>query len=105
MAPSGASTPLLSIRDLSVEFRTSDGIVHAVDRVSYDVHPGETVGVVGESGCGKTVTALAILGLIAQPPGRIVGGEILFEGQDLLQLRALGEAAGALRRLAVALER
>ena len=79
-----SATPLLSIRDLAVDFRTSAGVVHAVDHVSYDVHPGEVVGVVGESGCGKTVTALSILGLVATPPGRIVAGEILFEGRNLL---------------------
>ncbi|MDP9419965.1 MAG: ABC transporter ATP-binding protein [Actinomycetota bacterium] len=78
------STPLLAIRDLAVEFRTPAGVVHAVDHVSYDVHSGEVVGVVGESGCGKTVTALSILGLVAAPPGRIVAGKILFEGRDLL---------------------
>ncbi len=76
---------LLSVRDLAVEFRTSEGVVHAVDHVSYDVGGGEVVGVVGESGCGKTVTALAVLGLIATPPGRIAAGEILFDGRDLLQ--------------------
>ena len=78
------SEPLLSIRDLTVEFRTPEGVVKAVDHVSYDVRPGEVVGVVGESGCGKTVTALAVLGLIRCPPGRIVDGQVLFEGRDLL---------------------
>ena len=77
--------PLLSIRDLVTEFSTPDGIVHAVDGVSYDVYPGETVGVVGESGSGKSVTVMSILGLIPQPPGRIASGEILLEGRDLLQ--------------------
>lgn len=94
MSTSGG--PVLSINDLAVEFDTPDGIVRAVDRVSYQVHPGEVVGVVGESGCGKTVTALAILGLVAQP-GYIAGGEILFEGRDLLTLPAtsLREIRGA----------
>lgn len=78
--------PLLSIRDLVTEFATSDGVVHAVDHVSYDVHPGETVGVVGESGSGKSVTVMSVLGLIPQPPGRIANGEIIFDGRDLLTL-------------------
>ena len=86
--PAGATSvqPLLSIRDLVTEFKTPDGIVHAVDGVSYDVFPGETLGVVGESGSGKSVTVMSILGLIPQPPGRIANGQILLEGTDLLQL-------------------
>jgi oligopeptide/dipeptide ABC transporter ATP-binding protein len=83
-----ASEPLLSIRDLVTEFRTADGVVHAVDGVSYDVYPGETLGVVGESGSGKSVSVMSILGLIPQPPGRIVRGQALFEGRDLLSLPA-----------------
>jgi oligopeptide/dipeptide ABC transporter ATP-binding protein len=75
----------LSIRDLTVDFHTPEGVVHAVDHVSYDVHPGEVVGVVGESGCGKTVTALAVLGLVPDPPGRIVDGSVMFEDHDLLE--------------------
>jgi oligopeptide/dipeptide ABC transporter ATP-binding protein len=78
--------PLLSIRDLVTEFKTTDGIVHAVDHVSYDVYPGETLGVVGESGSGKSVTVMSVLGLIPEPPGRIASGEILLEGRDLLKL-------------------
>jgi oligopeptide/dipeptide ABC transporter ATP-binding protein len=78
--------PLLSIRDLSVEFRTEDGVVKAVQELSYDVHPGEVLGVVGESGSGKSVTALSVLGLIPQPPGRITSGTALFRGVDLLKL-------------------
>jgi oligopeptide/dipeptide ABC transporter ATP-binding protein len=84
--PLGVGEPLLSIRDLVTEFATADGVVHAVDGVSYDVYPGETVGVVGESGSGKSVTVMSVLGLIPQPPGRIAGGEVLLEGRDLLQL-------------------
>ena len=79
--------PVLSIRDLAVEFRTEDGIVHAVDGISYDVFPGETLGIVGESGSGKSVSTLSILGLIPQPPGRIVSGTAMFKGKDLLTLR------------------
>jgi oligopeptide/dipeptide ABC transporter ATP-binding protein len=79
--------PLLSIRDLVVEFRTDDGIVHAVDGISYDVFPGETLGIVGESGSGKSVSTMSILGLIPQPPGRIASGTAMFKGKDLLKLK------------------
>ncbi|HKU57890.1 MAG TPA: ABC transporter ATP-binding protein [Gaiellaceae bacterium] len=79
--------PVLSIRDLVVEFKTEDGIVHAVDGVSYDLFPGETLGIVGESGSGKSVSTLALLGLIPQPPGRIVSGTAEFKGRDLLKLK------------------
>jgi oligopeptide/dipeptide ABC transporter ATP-binding protein len=79
--------PVLSIRNLAVEFKTDDGIVHAVDGISYDVLPGEAVGIVGESGSGKSVSTLSVLGLIPQPPGRIVSGEAIFKGRDLLKLR------------------
>ncbi|HEY8028390.1 MAG TPA: ABC transporter ATP-binding protein [Gaiellaceae bacterium] len=85
--------PLLSIRDLAVEFRTEDGVVHAVDGISYDVFPGETLGIVGESGSGKSVSTMALLGLIPQPPGRIVSGTAMFNGVDLLKL-----SSRALRR-------
>jgi oligopeptide/dipeptide ABC transporter ATP-binding protein len=80
--------PLLSIRGLVTEFATPDGVVHAVDGVSYDLYPGETLGIVGESGSGKSVTVMSVLGLIPQPPGRIAAGEILLEGRDLLELPA-----------------
>ena len=78
--------PLLVIEDLKTHFFTDDGVVRAVDGVSYDVRPGETLAVVGESGSGKSVTALSILRLVAEPPGRIVGGRILFKGTNLLEL-------------------
>jgi len=78
--------PLLEIRGLKTHFATDDGMVHAVDGVDLTVHAGETVGVVGESGCGKTVTALSVLKLIAMPPGRIVEGQILWHGRDLVPL-------------------
>ena len=71
-------TPLLEIRGLRTHFSTDDGIVRAVDGVDITVNRGETLCVVGESGCGKTVTAMSILKLIAMPPGRIVSGEIMF---------------------------
>ena len=79
---------LLDIRGLRTQFFTDDGLARAVDGVSYSLEKGETVGVVGESGCGKSVTALSVLRLIPDPPGKIVEGEILFEGKDLLQLSA-----------------
>jgi peptide/nickel transport system ATP-binding protein len=88
------STPLLAIEDLQTHFFTRVGVVRAVDGVSYAVEAGETLAVVGESGCGKSVTALSILRLVPSPPGRIVGGAIRFEGVDLLQI---GE--GEMRRI------
>ena len=81
-----AAKPLLEIEDLRTYFFTRDGIVRAVDGVSLAVRRGETLGVVGESGCGKSVTSLSILRLIPEPPGRIVSGSIRFEGVDLLGL-------------------
>ena len=78
--------PLLQIKDLRTSFFTDDGVVKAVDGVTYDVEEGETLGLVGESGCGKSVSALSILRLIPTPPGRIVGGEVIFEGEDLLKV-------------------
>ena len=78
--------PLLEVDDLKTYFYTRDGIVRAVDGVSFSVYPAETLAVVGESGCGKSVTSLSILRLIASPPGRIVGGHLKFGGRDLLAL-------------------
>ena len=78
---------LLEIRGLQTEFVTDDGVVRAVDGVDLAIDRGETVGVVGESGCGKTVTALSVLKLIPMPPGRIAGGQILWRGRDLVPLR------------------
>jgi len=79
---------LLDIRGLRTQFFTDDGLARAVDGVSYSLEKGETVGVVGESGCGKSVTALSVLRLIPDPPGKIVDGEIVFEGTNLLELSA-----------------
>ncbi|MFF9866143.1 ABC transporter ATP-binding protein [Streptomyces sp. NPDC013953] len=78
---------LLEVRDLYVEFRTRDGVAHAVNGVSYAVDAGETLAVLGESGSGKSVTAQAVMGILDTPPGRITGGEILFQGRDLLRLK------------------
>src|SRR5580704_2990523 len=80
------SAPLLAIDDLRTHFFTRDGVVRAVDGVSFAVNAGETLAVVGESGCGKSVTALSILRLVPDPPGRIVGGALRFAGRDLLRL-------------------
>ena len=78
--------PLLSIRDLVVEFSTEDGVVQAVDGISYDLYPGETLGIVGESGSGKSVSTMSLLGLTPQPPGKVVRGEAIFKGTDLLKI-------------------
>ena len=80
------TVPVLSIKDLRTYFYAHEGVGKAVDGVSYHVFRGETLGVVGESGCGKSVTALSILRLISSPPGKIVSGEIIFQGQNLLDL-------------------
>ncbi|NDD92122.1 ABC transporter ATP-binding protein [bacterium] len=77
---------LLDVRNLKTSFFVEGGEVRAVDDVSFSVHRGKTLGIVGESGCGKSVTSLSIMRLIASPPGRIVGGQILYKGQDLLKL-------------------
>ena len=77
---------LLKVENLQTQFRTEGGLVKAVDDVSFEVHAGETFALVGESGCGKSVTALSIMGLIPSPPGEITGGTINFDGQDLLRL-------------------
>ncbi len=78
--------PLLEIKDLSIAFDTERGQIRPVKDVSLSVYPGQTVAVVGESGCGKSVTALSVLRLIPQPPGRVLGGKVLLEGRDLLEL-------------------
>lgn len=77
---------LLEVRDLQTHFFTREGVVRAVDGVSFSVETGKTLGIVGESGCGKSVTALSIMGLIPQPPARIVNGTIVFDGRDLTKL-------------------
>jgi peptide/nickel transport system ATP-binding protein len=85
-------TALLEVRDLSVRFETDEGTVHAVDRVSFSLEPGEVLGIVGESGCGKSVTTMAMLRLL--PPSAVVSGSVLFQGADLLRA-----PASALRRV------
>ncbi len=78
--------PILQVKDLVVRFDTQDGVVHAVNGVTYDLQEGETLGIVGESGSGKSVHVLSMLGLIPMPPGRIERGEVLFEGRDLISM-------------------
>jgi len=89
------TTPVLSVRDLVVEFPTRRGTLTAVDRISFDIAPGEVLGVVGESGAGKSMTGAAVIGLL-EPPGRIAGGEILLKGEriDNLPLEAMRKVRG-----------
>jgi oligopeptide transport system ATP-binding protein len=78
--------PLLDVKNLKTQFFTQDGVVKAVDDVSFHIMPGETLGIVGESGCGKSITAMSIMRLIPSPPGKIVGGQILFDGEDVMKM-------------------
>ena len=78
--------PLIEVKDLKTHFFTPSGVVKAVNGISYSVDEGEVVAIVGESGCGKSVGAMSIMQLIPNPPGRIVNGEVLFQGKDLTQL-------------------
>ena len=87
-------TPLLEVRSLSVQFQTDEGVVRAVEEVSFEIYPGEILSLVGESGCGKSVTALSILRLIPTPPGKIASGEVLFNGKNLLSLKRRGDGEG-----------
>jgi oligopeptide transport system ATP-binding protein len=77
---------LLEVQELETQFRTPDGTVHAVNGVSFGLKEGETLGVVGESGCGKSVTMLSVLRLIPSPPGKVTAGKALYRGQDLLKM-------------------
>jgi len=90
-------TVLLKVENLKTQFMTERGLVKAVDGVSYDIHEGEIVGLVGESGCGKSVSQLSLLQLIPVPPGEIAGGKAIFEGQDLLQFEANGPKMRSIR--------
>ena len=78
--------PIIEVKNLRTYFNTDGGVAKAVENVSFDVYPGETLGIVGESGCGKSVTALSMMRLVAQPPGFYAGGEILFNGEDILNM-------------------
>jgi peptide/nickel transport system ATP-binding protein len=93
--------PVLEVRNLQTSFDTDRGLFRAVDGVSFSVGKGQTVGLVGESGCGKSVTALSIMGLIPMPPGRLAGGEVLFEGRDVLRLKPDERRALRGRRMAM----
>ena len=88
---------LLSVENLKTHFKTYRGLVKAVDGVYYQIDGGETVGVVGESGCGKSVSMLSIMQLIPNPPGKIVDGKVIFEGQDLLKYEAKGDVMSSIR--------
>ena len=87
--------PLLQVKNLTTEFITQEGVVHAVNGIDFDLGEGETLGVVGESGCGKSVSVLSLMRLIPQPPGRIAAGEVWFQGRDLLKIS--GEAIRQVR--------
>src|SRR5437763_14158923 len=92
--------PILSVRDLETQFFTDDGVVQAVDGVTFDLMPGETLGIVGESGCGKSMTALSMLRLVPEP-GRVTGGQVLYRGRDVLKMT--GEEVRDLRGKDVAM--
>jgi oligopeptide transport system ATP-binding protein len=77
---------LLEVKSLKTRFFTEDGVVHAVNGISYELGEGGTMGIVGESGCGKSVSVLSLMRLIPEPPGKIVGGEVVFEGRDLMEM-------------------
>ena len=91
------SAPILDVRDLRVEFHTPLGVVNAVDGVSYQLFENEIVGIVGESGCGKSASQLAVMQLLQSPPGRIAGGEVIFDGRDLLKCKRNGPEMRAIR--------
>ncbi len=101
MKPDAPPPPLLSVRDLSIEFDSDRGRARVVDRVSFEVGRGEVLGLVGESGCGKSVTALSILRLLPSPPGHVAGGAIEFGGEDLLRLPIARMRAARGRRISM----
>jgi oligopeptide transport system ATP-binding protein len=86
LANQDPNAPLLQVRDLQVEFRTRNGLAKAVQGVNFEVHEGETLAILGESGCGKSVTAQAIMGIIDTPPGYVTGGQVRYKGVDLLAM-------------------
>jgi oligopeptide transport system ATP-binding protein len=86
LANQDTSAPLLQVKDLQVEFRTRNGLARAVQGVSFEVAEGETLAILGESGCGKSVTAQAVMGIIDSPPGFVTGGQVLYKGVDLLKI-------------------
>src|SRR5690242_14813811 len=78
--------PLLCVNDLRVDFHTREGVAHAVNGLDFKLQAGQTLGILGESGCGKSVTAQAIMGILDSPPAKIVGGEVMLQGVDILKL-------------------
>src|SRR5574339_175551 len=86
MTSSNGHPPILRVEDLVTHFYTPEGVVHAVNGVSFDLGEGETLGIVGESGCGKSVTMLSVLGLIPSPPGKVTSGSAKFFDRDLLKM-------------------
>src|SRR5688500_8767777 len=86
MKMSEQNSTILSVEDLKTYFTTEDGVVKAVDGISFDLGKGETLGIVGESGSGKSVTNLSVMRLIPEPPGKIAGGKVMFDGTDVLAL-------------------
>jgi peptide/nickel transport system ATP-binding protein len=92
--------PALEINELVIDFETDQGVVEAIDHLTLSVREGEILGVVGESGCGKTTVARSIMGVVPQPPARLRAGEIRFQGEDLLQM-AEADLAGRIRGKAV----
>ena len=103
-AQPSTAAPVLSVRNLHVHLYTRRGEGRAVDGVNFDLHRGETLGLVGESGCGKSLTALSLIGLHPQPPARVVGGSVLFDGVDLVQLTSNQLRAYRGRRIAMVLQ-
>ncbi len=95
--------PLLRVENLKTYFHTYRGLVKAVDGVSFDLNEKETIGLVGESGCGKSVSMLSVLQLISSPPGEIVSGRVIFEGQDLLRYKSKSEAMSSIRGAKIAM--
>ena len=89
MSAPDSRSPLLRVKDLHVEFATYGGIVQAVRGVSFEVAAGQTLAIVGESGCGKSVTVQTVMGLIPMPPGRVTQGEIYFRGNDILATKTI----------------
>jgi oligopeptide/dipeptide ABC transporter ATP-binding protein len=96
-------TPLLSVENLKTYFRTYRGLVKAVDGISFNINEKEIIGLVGESGCGKSVSMLSILQLISSPPGEIVSGTVMFEGQDLMQYKPKSDAMSSIRGAKIAM--
>jgi ABC-type dipeptide/oligopeptide/nickel transport system ATPase component len=96
-------TDILKVENLKTYFKTDRGLVKAVDGVSFHINEREIVGLVGESGCGKSVTMLSIMQLIPTPPGKIVDGKVLFEGQDILKYTARGEIMSSIRGAKIAM--